>query len=190
MSPTTVTELWASVISALGSIMLLWTLYPQYFPKELREFFNKYTSIIISYFNPYINISFSEASEDRFKRSDAYLTVETYLSTKAPKTAKRLKAELGKDSSKVVLSLDAHQTVADEFRGVKIWWEVKQEVKTSRSFYTPRQETTMSYMLTFHKRYRDLIIESYLEHVMKEGKEIGVRNRQRNVQPACKIYIA
>ncbi|XP_040985643.1 AAA-ATPase ASD, mitochondrial-like [Juglans microcarpa x Juglans regia] len=185
MLPTTVSELWASVISALGSIVLLWTLYPQYFPKELRRYFNKYTSIIINYFNPYINISFSEASEDRFKRSDAYLTVETYLSAKAPKTAKRLKAELGKDNSKVVLSLDVHQTVADEFRGVKIWWEVKQEVKTSRSFYNPRQETTMSYMLTFHKRYRDLIIESYLEHVMKEGKEIGVRNRQRKLYTNC-----
>ncbi|KAF5476914.1 hypothetical protein F2P56_003604 [Juglans regia] len=43
----------------------------------------------------------------------------------------------------------------------------------------------MSYMLTFHKRYRDLIIESYLEHVMKEGKEIGVRNRQRKLYTNC-----
>ncbi|KAG2679091.1 hypothetical protein I3843_11G035100 [Carya illinoinensis] len=172
------------VSTSVGSILVLWPFLERYCPVGLRQCFYKYTTIITSYFNPYIDISFSDVSELWFKRSDAYLTVETYLSNKAPKSAKRLKAELGKDSSKVVLSLDVHQTVVDEFRGVKIWWTSKKEANTSRFSYFI-EETTMSYMLTFHKRYRDLIIESYLEHVMKEGKEIGVKNRQRKLYTNC-----
>ncbi|KAG2679089.1 hypothetical protein I3843_11G034800 [Carya illinoinensis] len=184
MLPTTLTMLWTSVTASVGSILVLLPFFERYCPVGLRQYFDKYTTIITSYFNPYIDISFSDVSELWFKRSDAYLTVETYLSNKAPKSAKRLKAELGKDCSKVVLSLDVHQTVLDEFRGVKIWWTSKKEVNRSRFSYRD-EETTMSYMLTFHKRYRDLIIESYLEHVMKEGKEIGVRNRQRKLYTNC-----
>ncbi|KAG2679201.1 hypothetical protein I3760_11G040000 [Carya illinoinensis] len=185
MLPTTLTMLWTLMYSSVASIVVLWPIFERYCPVGLRQYFNKYTSIIIGYFSPYIDISFSDVSEVWFKRSDAYLTVETYLSNKAPKSAKRLKAELGKDSSKVVLSLDVHQTVVDEFRGVKIWWTSKKEANTSRFSLYFNEETTMSYMLTFHKRYRDLIIESYLEHVMKEGKEIGVRNRQRKLYTNC-----
>ncbi|KAG6635333.1 hypothetical protein CIPAW_11G035400, partial [Carya illinoinensis] len=176
--------LWTSVTTSVGSILVLWPFFEQICPVGLRQYFTKYTTIITSYFNPYIDISFSDVSKLWFKRSDAYLTVETYLSNKAPKSAKRLKAELGKDSSKVVLSLDVHQTVVDDFRGVKIWWTSKKEVNRSRFSYRD-EETTMSYTLTFHNRYRDLIIESYLEHVMKEGKEIGVRNRQRKLYTNC-----
>ncbi|XP_018831669.2 AAA-ATPase At3g28580-like [Juglans regia] len=178
------TLLWASVTSSLTSILLLWPIFERSCPDGLRRYFYKYISIITGYFNPYIDISFSDVSEVWFKSSDAYLTVETYLSNKAPKSAKRLKAELGKDSSKVVLSLDVNQRVMDEFRGVKIWWTSNKDVNTSRFSGYPN-ETTMSYMLTFHKRYRDLIVESYLEHVMKEGKEIGVRNRQRKLYTNC-----
>lgn len=38
-----------------------------------------------------------------------------------------------------------------------------------------------SYRLTFHKSHRDLILTKYLLHVMKEGKEVRVRNRQRKL---------
>ncbi|KAG6686719.1 hypothetical protein I3842_11G034900 [Carya illinoinensis] len=185
MLPNTMTEMWATVGSTMASIMFVWTILQQYCPYNLRQFFDKYTSIITGYFNPYIQISFPEGSDDFWsKRSKAYATVETYLSSKASEKANRLKAELGKDSSKLVLSMDVHQRVTDEFRGVKIWWASKIVVKSTRSLYFPEQEK-MSYNLTFHKKYRHMITESYLEHVMKEGKQIGVRNRQRKLYTNC-----
>lgn len=38
-----------------------------------------------------------------------------------------------------------------------------------------------SYRLTFHKSQRDLIIAEYLLHVLRQGKEVKVRNRQRKL---------
>ncbi|KAG7954731.1 hypothetical protein I3843_11G035000 [Carya illinoinensis] len=143
MLPTTLTMLWTSVTTSVGSILVLWPFFEQICPIGLRQYFTKYTTIITSYFNPYIDISFSDVSK-----------------------------------------LCPNQTVVDEFRGVKIWWTSKKEVNRSRFSYRD-EETTTSYTLTFHNRYRDLIIESYLEHVMKEGKEIGVRNRQRKLYTNC-----
>ncbi|XWS51060.1 hypothetical protein CRYUN_Cryun12cG0143700 [Craigia yunnanensis] len=88
---------------------------------------------------------------------------------------------MGKDSSNLVLSMDEYERVTDEFRGAKVWWVASKVVSPTRSTsYYPEQEK-MYYRLTFHKRYREMITGAYMGHVVKEGKEIRVRNRQRKL---------
>ncbi|XP_040987283.1 AAA-ATPase ASD, mitochondrial-like [Juglans microcarpa x Juglans regia] len=182
MLPATMSEMWATMGSTLASFMFLWAIIRQYCPYELRRFFEKYTHQLTGYFYPYIRISFHEFTGDRLKCSEAYAAVEAYLSTNSSKSAKRLKAEMGKDSSNLVLSMDDYERVTDEFRGVKVWWVSSKVASTptrSMSYY-PEQEKRL-YKLTFHRKYRQTITESYLEHVVREGKEIRVRNRQRKL---------
>jgi ATP-dependent 26S proteasome regulatory subunit len=182
MLPATMTEMWATMGSTIASFMFLWAIIRQYCPYELRRFLEKYTHRLTGFFYPYIRISFHEYTGDRLKRSEAYAAVEAYLSANSSKSAKRLKAEMGKDSSNLVLSMDEHERVTDEFRGAKVWWmSSKVASQTTRSMaYYPEQEKRL-YKLTFHNKYRDVITEAYLEHVVKEGKEIRVRNRQRKL---------
>ncbi|MCI04483.1 putative mitochondrial chaperone BCS1-B-like [Trifolium medium] len=54
-------------------------------------------------------------------------------------------------------------------------------MSTSRSMPYYQEQEKRFYKLTFHKKYRDTITGSYLDHVMKEGKEIRLRNRQRKL---------
>ncbi|KAG2407690.1 hypothetical protein LR48_Vigan01g278400 [Vigna angularis] len=175
-------ETWTTMGSTLASLMFLWTIMRQYCPYGVQRFFEKYTHRIMSYFSPYIRISFHEYMGDRLKRSEAYAAVEAYLSANTSKSAKRLKAEMGKDSSNLVLTMDEYERVTDEHKGVKVWWVSSKVMSPSRSSmsYYPEQERRF-YKLTFHNKYRDLITESYLEHVMREGKEIRLRNRQRKL---------
>ncbi|KDO76001.1 hypothetical protein CISIN_1g041423mg [Citrus sinensis] len=181
MVPATVTEMLAAMGSTIASFMFVWAIIRQYCPYEVRRHFEKYTHRIMGFFYPYIKISIHEFTGDRLKRSEAYAAVEAYLSVNSSKSAKRLKAEMGKDSSNLVLSMDEYERVTDEFRGVKVWWVSSKVVSTTRGMsYYPEQEKRY-YRLTFHKRYREIITESYLQHVVKEGKEIRVRNRQRKL---------
>ncbi|XP_020231068.1 AAA-ATPase ASD, mitochondrial [Cajanus cajan] len=175
-------EMWTTMGSTLASFMFLWTIMRQYCPYEVQRFFEKYTHRIMSYFYPYIRISFHEYMGDRLKRSEAYAAVEAYLSTNTSKSAKRLKAEMGKDSSNLVLTMDEYERVTDDFKGVKVWWVSNKVMSPTRSpmSYYPEQEKRF-YKLTFHNKYRDIITGSYLEHVMREGKEIRLRNRQRKL---------
>jgi len=175
-------EMWTTMGSTLASFMFLWTIMRQYCPYGVQRFFEKYTHRIMSYFSPYVRISFHEYMGDRLKRSEAYAAVEAYLSANTSKSAKRLKAEMGKDSSNLVLTMDEYERVTDEYEGVKVWWVSSKVMSATRSpmSYYPEQEKRF-YKLTFHNRYRDRITESYLEHVMREGKEIRFRNRQRKL---------
>ncbi|XP_011028680.1 PREDICTED: probable mitochondrial chaperone BCS1-B [Populus euphratica] len=177
--PQTMIEMWATMGSTIASFMFIWAIIHQYCPYEVRLYFGKYTQRIMSFFYPYIKISIHEYAGDRLKRSEAYAAVEAYLSINSSKCAKRLKAEMAKDCSNLVLSMDEYERVKDEFQGIQVWWVSSKVMPPLQSMY-PQQERRY-YRLTFHKRYRGVISEVYLKHVIQQGKEIRVRNRQRKL---------
>ncbi|KAB2633451.1 mitochondrial chaperone BCS1-B [Pyrus ussuriensis x Pyrus communis] len=162
-------QMLATMGSTLASFMFIWAIIRQYCPYELRRFLERYSHRVTGYFYPYIKISIHEFTGDRLKRSEAYSAVEAYLSSNTSKSAKRLKAEMVKDSSNLVLSMDEYERVTDDFRGAKVWWVLS------------KSQEKRFYKLTFHKKYRDIITADYLNHVVNEGKEIRVRNRQRKL---------
>uniref|UniRef100_A0A803P6C4 AAA+ ATPase domain-containing protein n=1 Tax=Cannabis sativa TaxID=3483 RepID=A0A803P6C4_CANSA len=184
MMPPTMGEMWTTMGSSIASFMFIWAIVRQYCPYEIRRFLEKCTHRVTGHFYPYITISFHEFTGDRLKRSEAYSAIEAYLSSNTSKSAKRLKAEMGKDSTNLVLSMDEFERVTDEFKGAKVWWVLSKTVSPIRTgmsmSYCPEQEKRF-YKVSFHKRYRDLITDSYLDHVIREGKEIRVKNRQRKL---------
>jgi chaperone BCS1 len=108
----------------------------------------------------------------------------TYLSSKSTEQAKRLKANAGKNSQSLVLTMDEHEEVLDEYEGVKLYWVFIKSVSKSKSIsFYPIANEKRYYKLTFqfHRRYRKIVTGSYLTYVMEEGKAIGVRNRQRKL---------
>ncbi|XP_019464463.1 PREDICTED: AAA-ATPase ASD, mitochondrial-like isoform X1 [Lupinus angustifolius] len=181
MMPFKMTEMWTTMGSTLASFMFMWAIIRQYCPYEVTRFLDMYTHNIMGYFYPYITISFHEFLGDRLKRSDAYAAVEAYLSANTSKSAKRLKAEMGKDSCNLVLTMDEYERVTDEYKGVKVWWVCSKVMSPTRSMSYYQEQEKRFYKLNFHKKYRGIVTGSYLEHVMKEGKEIRLRNRQRKL---------
>ncbi|GFS32691.1 P-loop containing nucleoside triphosphate hydrolases superfamily protein [Actinidia rufa] len=168
------TEMMTTVGSTMASFMFAWAIIRQYCPYELCHFLEKYGHRLASFFYPYIQVSIHEFTETRLQRSEAYATVEAYLSANSSQSAKRLKAEMGKDSEKLVLSMDEYEKVTDEFQGVKITWASCKTGSTKRSmgYGNYQEQDKRYYRLTFRKRYREMMTEAYLGHVMKQGKEI------------------
>ncbi|XP_072987174.1 AAA-ATPase ASD, mitochondrial-like [Typha latifolia] len=174
-------ETWAGFGSAIASFMFLFAMVKQYFPYQLQAYFTAYTTKIVSFVYPYIQITIPEYRE-RMKRSDAFSAVEAYLSSSCSQRARKLKADIGKDSSSMLVTMDDNEEVVDEFRGAKIWWySSKKAPKTNIISWYPGGDERRLYRLTFHKRQRDLIVNSYLGHVLKEGRAVRVKNRQRKL---------
>ncbi|XP_022137531.1 AAA-ATPase ASD, mitochondrial-like [Momordica charantia] len=172
---------WVAAGPSIASFMFAWAMIQQYCPQAVLRFFKKYWRRLTNYFHPYIQISVHEFVGERLKRSEAFVAIESYLSKNSSQSAKRLKAEIGKDSTNLVLSMDDHEKVTDEFQGVKVWWVLNTTGSPSNSNNSYPSPDRRYYSLTFHKRHRDLITEPYLKHVLNEGKEIRVRNRQRKL---------
>ncbi|KAM5581497.1 AAA-ATPase ASD, mitochondrial-like [Rosa sericea] len=183
-------EMWlwpqlGSLGSVLASMMFAYAMFHRYFPYQLRSHIQRYTLKWFGYVYPYIQISFDEYAGELHKRSEVFTAIQSYLSTKSSTEAKRLKAKEVKGSKSLVLVMDDNEEVTDEFQGIKLWWASRKSAPRQSSsfpFYTQSDEKRR-YKLTFHRRHRDIITGSYLDHVRKEGKAIAVSHRQR------KLYI-
>nr|GEY09815.1 AAA-ATPase ASD, mitochondrial-like [Tanacetum cinerariifolium] len=174
-------------MNQLGSMMaggmFVWAIVGKWFPKESREYFEKYFHKIFSYIHPYIEITFHEYQGDDFERSKAYVAIERYLSSNSSKKAKRLKANVVKDCEPVVLSMDDYEEVQDEFKGIQIWWTASKTIPLQRAMFSNRNDDGEKryYKLTCKREHRDIITKSYVPHVLDEGKAIAVKTRQRKL---------
>lgn len=178
----TMGELWGSLGSAMATIMFVWAMYQNYFPQELNGHIIRFGQKIKNFIYPYIQITFPEYQGDGFERSKAYIAIERYLDKNSSKQARRLKANVVQDCESVVLSMEDHEEVDDEYKGIRLWWSSNQDIpnRQSISFY-PREDEKRYFMLTVHKRHREIITKNYLKHVLDEGKDIAVRDRQRKL---------
>nr|DAD37746.1 TPA_asm: hypothetical protein HUJ06_008387 [Nelumbo nucifera] len=166
----------------VAGFMFLWAMFQQYFPHQLRGPLEKYGHQLKSLVYPYIQITFHEYGGERFKRSDVFTAIDSYLTVNSSKSAKRLRADMGENAKSLILCMDDHEEVADEFDGVKLWWSSKKTIPKPQPFsYFSAPEEKRFYKLTFHKRHRDLITGRYLNHVLEQGKAVRMRNRQRKL---------
>ncbi|KAK4270946.1 hypothetical protein QN277_019710 [Acacia crassicarpa] len=176
----TMAKMWGQLGSITATVMFFYAMFDKFFPPPLRVYIRTYTKKLTSLINPYISIKFSEFQGERMKRSEAYTTIQTYLSANSSERSSRLKAEVVKDSqTPLVLSMDDNEQITDEFQGVKLWWCAGQlDVKHQSFSVYPASDVKCFYKLTFHRRHRDVVTRSYIQHVLDEGKAIATRNRQ------------
>ncbi|KAF6169449.1 hypothetical protein GIB67_021452 [Kingdonia uniflora] len=137
---------------------------------------------VINFFNPFIQITIPEFTGDRLNSNEAYTAIEAYLSNKSSNQAKRLKASTGVNKKDLVRSMDHYEEVRDDFMGATLWWKpIKWTPKMQQlSFYATSTEKR-SYKLLFHKRYREHVIDIYLNHVLEQGRAIRSLKRQKAI---------
>lgn len=121
---------------------------------------------------PYIRITFHEFTGERLMKSEAYNAIQTYLSEHSSQRASKLKAEAIKvkdTRTPLMLSMDDNEEIIEEFQGVKVWWGSYKTTSKTQSFpWNSSSDEKRYYKLTFQKRYRSLITESYLKHVLED----------------------
>ncbi|KAL5722486.1 hypothetical protein ACHQM5_006002 [Ranunculus cassubicifolius] len=170
--------------SYVATAMFIYAMFQQYFPQRLQDFLERYAQRLLTFFNPYIQIKFHEYTGDRFERSEAFASIESYLAENSVKTAMRLKADIGNNSKKLGLKIDDNEEVKDEFQGAELWWASEKTAPKgpmSISMYPSDADDNRYYKLTFHRKNRGLVKDIYLNHVMESGKELEVKNRQKRL---------
>uniref|UniRef100_A0A453T643 AAA-type ATPase N-terminal domain-containing protein n=2 Tax=Aegilops tauschii subsp. strangulata TaxID=200361 RepID=A0A453T643_AEGTS len=105
-----------------------------------------------------------------------------YLSDACARHARKLKAELGKDSKNLLVSVDDHEEVTDDFSGITIWWYAsKRQSKANVISLYPGGDEKRFYRVVFYRWHRDLVVDSYLRFILGEGRAVTVKNRQRRL---------
>ncbi|XP_051207016.1 AAA-ATPase At3g28610-like [Lolium perenne] len=163
------------VAAACAPIGVLRTYFNQHLRRPVRRF--------LPFLDPFVTIDIAAKPEDhsysyynsKAKSSDAYAEVLAYLSVVCSRDARQLRAEGADEGHGFVLSLREGQEVADEFRGVTMWWSAVVEDKASH------RSSGRCCRLTFHEKHRRLVVDEYLPHVRRTGQDVTVGNRPRRL---------
>ncbi|XP_010425634.1 PREDICTED: AAA-ATPase At3g28540-like, partial [Camelina sativa] len=173
--------IWGFTSTTMASLMFFWSMYKQFAPYHVRLYLERY---FYKYLNKWfgedmksVHIIFPEYTGEGLTKSRAFDEIRNYLSTRSTATARRLKANESENSKSVVLSLDDNEDIVDVFQDVKVVWSLSLVNKENQSVSKEGRHLTMS----FDNQYRDMITKTYLDHVLREGKEIGLKNRERKL---------
>ncbi|PNX83408.1 ATP binding protein [Trifolium pratense] len=176
-------ELWGLIGSNLASILFICAMIQRYCPNQVHTLIAKFSQKLANFLYPYVEVRFMEYIGDYSRTNEAFTSIELYLTSKSTNQAKKLQGEYVKKS--LVLKMDESQEFHDVFEGIKVVWCLKTIVSnTNRVTFYPADDKRY-YLLTFHRKDRDFVARTYLNHVMEEGKNIGLSKRQRKLYTNC-----
>ncbi|CAO2145280.1 unnamed protein product [Urochloa humidicola] len=141
---------------------LLWApLVAAYAPRGLPNmYFNmhirRYARRLVPFLDPFVTIDIVSMSSEPGQRSDAYKEVKAYLTKVCSRDVLAFRAEVTVEGRSFLLSLREGQEVTDHFHGVTVWWLLAQE---------------SCLRLMFPQRHWELILDEYLPHVRRTGRE-------------------
>ncbi|CAD6256346.1 unnamed protein product [Miscanthus lutarioriparius] len=158
---------------------LLWSRMPQHVHDEARHIISSLVPMVMSYFNPYEQITVSEYGEERFEWNKMFCAVSTYLRRACLDHASKLKGELGNNSKDdPLIRLDKNQEVVDNFDGARMWWRLCPKSTKNRGATVisllpgDSDDEPRCYRLVFHKRQRKLVLDSYLPRIVRQEEQV------------------
>ncbi|CAL5078939.1 unnamed protein product [Urochloa decumbens] len=183
-----------------SSWFLLAPLLAAYAPRQLFQtyfnlFLRRHARRLLNVVDPYafVEIAVCPAPAQTYGLQPVAFTdatfeeVQAYLSgTCSREDARELRAEGAKHGDGLVISVKDGEDVADEFRGVTLWWSsvttVDGPTGGNHANGNSNNQERRCQRLTFHKRHRRLVMDDeYLPHVRRRGREILFANRRRRL---------
>ncbi|XP_020689435.2 protein HYPER-SENSITIVITY-RELATED 4, partial [Dendrobium catenatum] len=169
--------------SIVASAMLARTIVNEYLPKELRTIIFSAFHHRFDWFSTEHTIVIKEAED--LTSNELYDASSTYLQTRISSNIRRLRASKNKEKKSIILSLDDGEELIDDFQGVNYKWQLKipKENHGRSNVGNPRWDFSSNrevrwFKVTFHKKYKDVTVDSYLPHILEMAKEIKAADRR------------
>ncbi|CAM0876949.1 unnamed protein product [Alopecurus aequalis] len=191
--------LWGGLNSGvvLSLIAVLWTLVWQNLQHlQLQHFFKRnigrHARRLAALVDPYLSVDIAEYDGGgRMRRAEAYEELKAYLADTTSRDARHLRAEGAKDADRLVLSMVDGEEVADvllpeEGGGTVFWWAYSKPPPSQQQDRRwggggGDQENHRFYRLFFLDRHRDVVLNTYLPRVRRQGRAVMVQNRRRKL---------
>jgi chaperone BCS1 len=164
------------LVSAMASIVLMRTITNELIPHEVLNFFQSTLHHLSCHFSAQYFTIVIEEFQGR-ARNQVFEAAEIYLGTKAIVSVERVRVNKSEDHKNLSFNIDKNEEVSDKFEGISVKWKlICIEVDSSRIRHYDNDSSPVSeirsYELTFHKKHKNKIFDSYLRYVMEIAKKI------------------
>jgi len=168
-----------TLLSAMASIVLVRNITNEVIPHEILNFVQSGLHHVFRQFSAQFTIVIDEFQG--MAKNQVFEAAETYLGTKATVSTERVKVSKSHDHKKLSFNIDRGEEVSDDFEGIRVKWKlICIQEDGSRIRHNDMNASSMSetrfYELTFHKKHKNTIFDSYLPYVMEIAKQIKQDN--------------
>lgn len=166
--------------SIAASAMLARTVVNEYLPSELRAAVSSAYDKLFSRFSTEHTIVVQE--NEGLASNELYDASSTYLRTRISTAMRRLRASKNEENNNITLSLDDGEELVDTFHGVDYRWQLMSQQENqgggNRGGDFSSSAEVRWFELAFHKKYKDMTLDSYLPHILEKAKEIKAADRR------------
>ncbi|KAE9612969.1 hypothetical protein Lal_00027534 [Lupinus albus] len=173
--PTSASTMFSAYASFAATTMLIRSMANELIPHPLRS---SLSSLFHHLFTPLsfnLTLVIHEFSSNGMSHNQLYDAAQLYLTTKInASTQRRLRVSKTPRQKCLTVSIEKGEEISDRFDNIGLKW---------RFVYTEGQDQNSQkcerrcFELTFHKKYKDKVLDSYLPYVIDSANEI--RNKQR-----------
>ncbi|XP_018472941.2 AAA-ATPase At5g17760 [Raphanus sativus] len=167
------TSFFTAYASLAGYMMMIRSMAHQLIPGPVQDLI--YSSLRSLFFSSNSTTLTLTIDDDNMgMHNDIYRAAQTYLSTKISPDAARLRISKGHRDKHVNLYLSDGETVNDVYQDVELKWRFV----TDRGDKKGDDDRGSEYFeLSFDKKHKDLILNSYVPHIESKAKEIRDERR-------------
>ncbi|XP_015889980.2 AAA-ATPase At5g17760 [Ziziphus jujuba] len=173
-SPSSVFSAYASMAA---SMMLFRSMANELVPHPIRGYLLSTFRHLFKFHTPKLTLVIEESTG--MTRNQVYEAAAVYLCTKISPDTERLKISMGPKEKHLTIRLDKGEKLVDFYDGVELQWRLvysEPEKNNPNDPFFPRSEKRF-FELSFHKKYQEKVLKSYVPHILEKAKEIKEQER-------------
>ncbi|XAR73839.1 hypothetical protein NMG60_11007941 [Bertholletia excelsa] len=161
--------------------MLVRSMANELVPSPVRSYLN---SLVHYLFTPLSNrLTIVVDERCGFSRNQVYDAAETYLRTKINPNTERIKVSKTSKQKNLLVGIEKGEKVSDRFDNIELTWR----------FVTVEPQNNSSgekrfFELSFHKRFKNRILNEYLPYVLARHKEINEQEKMVMLYSSDRTY--
>lgn len=179
-----------TVLSTVGSIaataMVARSVARDYLPPEFQDYLSSGIRNFLNRFTNQLTMVIYEF--DGLVTNEIYEAVQLYLADRISPNTQRLKITKSEKEKNINVAIESNEEIVDAYNNAKFKWVWVQKKTASREYYNNADMTSSvksdirSFELTFHRKHKDLALNHYLPHVLKEA------NMKKQEEKSVKIF--
>lgn len=175
MSPLPKTE---TVLSTAASAIVFCSIARNLIPQAVEEYLFSTLRNISARLKSQLTVVIEEF--DGLTANQMFQAANLYLGSNLSSKTRRVKVTKPEKEKELAITIDRNQELVDVFKGVKLKWilmssDIEMPAAASNK---KRHDSALSrselrcFELSFHEKYRNMVLSSYLPYILQKAKEI------------------
>ncbi|KAF8011099.1 hypothetical protein BT93_J1650 [Corymbia citriodora subsp. variegata] len=176
----------STAASVTASVMVVQSVVRSFVPPEFQGFLFSGIHGFLSRFSDEMTMVIEQS--DGYTQNELFGAAQVFLAAKQSLSMRRVRVTKSTKENDFTLAMDRNQTLVDTFDGIKLKWAfVSRQVDPGNRVHhgSKVQHEFQYFELTFHKKHREIVLNSYLPSLIDEAKSIKQGKKKLKLYTPC-----